>query len=213
MRRIRSATTKWQQEENMNKAKPFDTKKLVLLALLTAIVIILQILAILTRPLFPAFSITLVLMPIVIGAAIINMYAGLWLGLAFGFAVLISGDAAPFMAVNPAGTIIVVLLKGALAGFAAGAVYRFLAVKNKTVAAISAAIVCPVVNSGIFIIGGYLFFLPTLTMWAGSENVTAYIFLVLVGVNFLVELGINLILSPTIVRLIQIGQGKKGVSA
>jgi len=196
----------------MKTAKPINTQKLVLLALLTAIVIILQILAILTKTLLPAFSISLVLMPIVIGAAIIGTYAGGWLGLAFGFAVLISGDAAAFMAINPAATIAVVLLKGSLAGLAAGAVYRMLAGKSKIIAAIASAIVAPVVNTAVFIIGSYLFFLPTLTQWgeaADAANVTAYIFLTLVGINFLIELGINLVLCPTIVSLIQIGQGTK----
>ena len=195
--------------------KSVDTKKLVLLAILTAIVIIFQILAILTRPLFPMFSITLVLVPIVIGAALIGIYAGAWLGLVFGFAVLISGDAAPFMAIDAFGTVVVVLFKGMLAGFTAGGVYKMLERFNKTVAAICAAIICPLINSGVFIIGSYIFFLPTLTEWgaaAGYANATTFIFLFMVGLNFLVELGINLVLSPTIVRLIQYKSKVKGES-
>ena len=61
--------------------------------------------------------------------------------------------------------------------------------------------------------GGYLFFLPTLREWgiaAGAANVTAFIFLVMVGANFLFELGLNLVLSPVIVRLIQYGQDRRG---
>jgi len=184
----------------------FDTKKIVLLAILTAIVVALQIAAIVTRPLFPMFSITLVLVPIVIGAALIGAWAGAWLGLVFGFAVLISGDAAPFMAIDPIGTVAVVLLKGMFAGLAAGFVYKLFSKKDKTIAAITAAIVCPLVNTGIFILGSYIFFLPTLTLWGTAEgyaSATAYIFLALVGLNFLVELAINFVLSPTIVRLIQ----------
>ena len=196
----------------MIKNSTIDTKKLVLLAILTAIVVALQIAAIVTRPLFPMFSITLVLVPIVIGAALIGVYAGAWLGLVFGFAVLISGDAAPFMAIDPLGTVTVVLLKGLLAGFAAGVVYKLIERINKTIAAISAAVICPLVNTGIFIIGSYIFFLPTLTEWgaaAGYASATAFIFLVMVGLNFIVELAINLILSPTIVRLIQYRQELK----
>ena len=195
--------------------KSIDTKKLVLLAILTAIVVAFQVLAILTRPFFPMFSITLVLVPIVIGAALVGVYAGAWLGLVFGFAVLISGDAAAFMGIDPFGTVVVVLLKGLLAGFVAGVVYKVLEKFNKTVAAISAAIVCPLVNTGVFIIGSYIFFIPTLTEWgaaAGYANVTAFIFLFMVGLNFLVELGINLVLSPTIVRLIQYRSKVKGES-
>jgi len=196
----------------MISSKNFNTRKLVLLAILTAIVIVLQVVAIVTRPLFPMFSITLVLVPIVIGAALIGIYAGAWLGLVFGFAVLISGDAAPFLAIDPVGTITVVLLKGMLAGLTAGIVYKLIEKRNRTAAAISAAVICPIVNSGIFIIGSYIFFLPTLTEWGASigyTNVTAYIFLVLVGLNLIVELAINLALSPAIVRLIQYRRDSK----
>lgn len=190
----------------------FDTQKLVLLALLTAIVFVLQLLAILARPLFPLFTITLVLIPIIIGAALIGVYAGAWLGLAFGFAVLLSGDAAAFLAINVPGTILVVLFKGALAGLASGVVYSLIAKKGRTAAAIVSAAICPIVNTGIFVVGTYLFFLETIKEWgagAGYENATAYIFLGLVGINFLVELGINIVLCPVIVRLIQYGQDRR----
>jgi len=191
------------------KTKYFTTQRLVLLALLTAIIVVLQVLAIMTRSLFPVFAISLVLIPIVVGAALCGTGAGGWLGLAFGFAVLISGDAAAFMAINPAGAIIVVLAKGMFAGLAAGAVYRAFAKKSRTLAAIAAAIICPIVNTGIFILGTYIFFLPTITQWGeglGFSSATAYIFFGLVGVNFLVELVINLVLCPVIVRLIQYGE-------
>jgi uncharacterized membrane protein len=194
----------------MNSQKSFDIQKLVLLALLTGIVIILQFLGSFIS--FGPFSVSLVLLPIAVGASLVGTYGGGWLGLVFGAVVLFSGNASAFMAINPAATILVVLLKGTLAGLAAGAVYRLIAGKNKTAAAICSAIVCPVVNTGIFIIGGYMFFLPTLTEWgmaAGSVSVTSYIFLVLVGVNFLLEFGLNLILSPAVVRLSQYARDRK----
>ena len=195
----------------MNKLESIDTKKLVLLAFLTAIVVVLQLVAIATRPFLPMFSITLVLVPIIIGAAIIGVFAGAWLGFVFGLVVLISGDASPFLVVNPAGAILVVLVKGILAGYIAGLVYKLLADRSKTIAAISAAIVCPIVNTGIFVIGCYVFFLPTITSWGesvGAANVTAYIFLGMIGINILIELGVNLVLCPTIIRLIQIRKDK-----
>ena len=79
----------------MTTAKTIDTRKLVLLAILTAIVIILQILGAFIR--FGPFSISLVLMPIAVGAALLGAYAGVWLGLVFGFVVLASGDANAFL--------------------------------------------------------------------------------------------------------------------
>jgi len=188
----------------MDKFKSIDTQKLVMLALFTAIVIALQVLGVFIR--FGPFAISLVLMPIAIGAAILGALAGAWLGLVFGFVVLFSGDASAFLAINPAATVFLVLFKGALAGFIAGALYRLFESKSKTIAAIAAALICPVINTGVFILGCYIFFLPTLTEWgyaAGAASVTAFIFLVLIGANFLFELGVTIILSPAIVRLMQ----------
>ena len=187
----------------------FNTRKLVLLALLTAIVIILQFLGAFIR--FGPFSISLVLVPVVIGASLLGAWAGGWLGFVFGLIVLATGDANPFIAIDPVGAILVVIAKGTLAGLAAGAVYRLLSGKSKTIGVVSAAIICPVVNTGVFIIGAYIFFLPTLTAWgmdAGFTNVTAYIFIGMIQLNFLFELGLNVLLSPAIVRLIQYGQNR-----
>lgn len=179
-----------------------NTQKIVLGAVLTAIVIILQLLGTFVR--FGPFQVSLVLLPIVIGAATCGADISTWLGLVFGAVVLINGDATPFMQIDPAGTIITVLLKGILCGLAAGLVYKLLEKKNKLLAVIIAAIVCPVTNTGIFIIGCYIFFLDTLKVWMGDQftDVTAYIFLGLVGGNFLFELLTNIILSPLVVKLI-----------
>ena len=188
------------------------TRKLVLLGLLTAIVFVLQFVGAAIR--FGPFSITLVLMPIVVGAALIGVYAGAWLGFVFGLVVLLSGDAGAFLAINPFGAVLVVLLKGALAGFAAGAAYRVLCQKSRTVAAVVAGAVCPIVNTGVFIVGAYVFFLPTIVEWgeaAGYASPTAFIFLGMISFNFLFELGLNLVLSPVIVRLIQYGQDRRAL--
>ena len=188
-------------------SKRFNTRKLTGLALLTAIVVILQFLGAFIR--FGPFSISLVLIPIVVGAALYGAWAGAWLGFVFGLVVLLSGDAAAFLVISPIGTILVVLLKGALAGLCAGAVYKALSERNETVAVIVAAIVAPVVNTGIFLLGCLVFFLPTVREWGqamGFENVGKYMILGLVGGNFLFELLFNVILSPVIVRLIRLGK-------
>ena len=114
----------------MNTAKSFDTRKLVLLALFTAIVVVLQAFSAYIR--FGPFSITLVLMPITIGAALIGVYAGAWLGFVFMLVVLLTGDAAAFMALRPAVTIVSVLLRGVILGVVTGGVYKLIAKKSKT---------------------------------------------------------------------------------
>ncbi len=184
-----------------------NTKKLVGIGLFTAIVVVLQLLGSFIR--FGTFSISLVLIPIVVGTALYGIGAGAWLGLAFGITVLISGDAAPFLAVNVFGTVATVLLKGALCGLCAGLIYKALEKKNKYVATICAAITAPVVNTGVFLLGCLAFFMPTITAWGeglGFESVGKYMLVGFVGFNFLFELAVNVVLSPVIVRLINIGK-------
>ena len=108
-----------------------ETERLVLAAVLTAIVVILQVMAILTRAVLPIFAINLVLIPIVIGAAIGGVGVGAWLGFVSGVAILISGDAAAFLSISIAGTLITVLLKGTASGFAAAGAYKLFEKKNK----------------------------------------------------------------------------------
>ena len=184
-----------------------NTRKIAGVGLLTAVVVVLQLLGSFIH--FGPFSISLVLIPIVVGASLYGVLSGAWLGLAFGITVLISGNAAAFLAVNPGGTVVTVLLKGALAGLLAGAVYKAIEKKNKVIATIVAAIICPVVNTGIFLIGCRLFFFDTIKTWAAGTNVFVYMITGLVGFNFLFELGLNIILSPTIVKLTKLGRKEK----
>lgn len=190
--------------------KAFDTKKMVGLALFTAIVIVLQYLGQFIR--FGVFSISLVLVPIVVGAAIYGAASGAWLGFVFAIAVFLSGDAAAFLTINPLGTVVTVIGKGVLAGLCAGLTYRMLSGKNRTLAVFTSAVVCPVVNTGVFLIGCCLFFLDTVSGWAEAAgfgaNTAAYMFLGLAGGNFLFELLVNLILGPVIIRLIRIGTNR-----
>ncbi len=185
--------------------KKFNTKALVGLGLLTAIVVVLQAMAISIR--FGVFAITLTLVPIVVGAALYGWKAGAWLGFVFGVVVLFT-DAGAFLAVNVPGTIVTCILKGTLAGLCAGAVYKLISKKNKIAAVISAGVVSPVVNTGIFLLGCVLFFMGTIEEWAagaGFENAGAYMVTAFVGLNFVVELAINLVLSSAIVAIIEYG--------
>ena len=178
------------------------TKNMVLAAILTAIVIILQFLGAFIK--IGPFSISAGLIPIVIGAATCGISVGAWLGFVFGVVVLLSGDAALFLAVNIPGTIITVLAKGILCGLGAGLVFKALSKKNMYLAVILAAIVCPVINTGVFLIGCFLFFMETVTQWAGGTNVGQYMIVGLVGFNFLIEMAVNIVLSPIVVRLINV---------
>lgn len=182
-----------------------STETLVLGAILTALVVVLQLLGSFIR--FGPFSISLVLIPIVIGAATCGPLIGAWLGGVFGLAVLLSGDAATFMAINIPGTIITVMLKGILCGLAAGLVYKLSERFNSILATFAAAIVCPIVNTGVFLLGCSVFFLDTVTAWGegfGYDNAFVYMIVGLVGLNFVFELVTNVVLGPTSVKLISL---------
>ena len=192
-----------------SKGKKFNTSAIVGIGLLTAIVIVLQFISMALR--FGNFSITLTLIPIVVGAALYGWKTGAWLGLVFGAAVLLTGDAAAFLTINVPGTIATVLVKGTMAGLVSAVVYRAIAKKNEIVAVLIASITAPVVNTGIFLLGCRIFFYDTVKAWGegmGFENVGIYMIVGLVGINFLIELGINLVLNPAILRIIKIGRKK-----
>lgn len=184
------------------------TKNMVGIALFTAIVVVLQLLAVGLRAL-GLFSISLVLVPIVVGSAVYGWKGGAWLGFAFGVAVLLSGDAAAFLAIDVLGTIVTVLVKGTACGLVAGLVYKLLEKHGRFMAVIVAAVICPVVNTGVFLLGCQVFFLDTIGQWAAAynyANVGAYMIFGLTGINFLIELGVNIVLAPVATRLIKLGK-------
>ena len=190
--------------------KKVNTKTLAGLGLMTAIVIVLQLVGGAIR--FGTFSISLVLLPIVVGAALYGAGAGAWLGFVFGAAVLFSGDAAAFLAVNAPGAVILCLAKGTLAGLCAGLVYKLAEKKSKILGTALAAVTAPVVNTGIFLLGCWAFFLDTVKGWAaaaGVENVGMFMLVGFVGINFVIELAVNVLLCPVVVRVVDAGKKMK----
>ena len=141
------------------------------------------------------------------------MKAGAWLGFVFGvvvtIAVVTGADAGGYImfSARPVMTVLVCLIKGTAAGYVAGLLYRAIGKKHPLAGVIVAA-AAPVVNTGLFVLAMVLFYQPQLQAWAGGTAVATYVVTGLVGVNFLLELGVNLVLSPTITRLI--AAGKKG---
>ena len=183
------------------------TRELTLASILTAIVFVLQYFGCVIK--FGTFSISTVLIPIVIGAAVCGTWVAAWLGFVFGIAVLLSGDAAIFLAVSVWGTVLTVLLKGTGCGFASGLAYKAMRkISGEYLSVMVSAIICPIVNTGIFLLGCRLFFMDTVSQiavsagWEGS--IAKFMIIAFVGINFLVEMGINIFLSPIVVRLLKI---------
>ncbi len=186
--------------------KKTSTKTMVLAGILTALVIVFQLLATFTA-FFGPFSSAVALIPIAIGAIMCGPAVGAWLGLVFGLVVLFSGGANLFLAFDITGTLITVLVKGVMCGYISGLVYKAFEKWNRNIATILAAITCPIVNTGIFILGCCIFFLDhavAIAAQIGSADTGIALFVALALGNFLFELGINTLLSPVIVRLINI---------
>ena len=185
-----------------------DTGRLVTLAIFTAIVAVLQLMGVAIR--FGTFAVSMVGVPVILGAALMGPSAGAWLGLVFGVTVLISGDAALFLTWDPPATIVIVLLKGTLAGLTAGLFYRLLEKRNGFLAVLAAAVAYPLVNTGVFFLGCMLFFLEDCIQFAAGLGITGsgamIVMTVFIGFNFFFELGLDLVLSGAVSRLIQIGK-------
>ena len=191
----------------MQSKNGLDVKKLVGVAVFVAVVVALQILGSFIR--FGAFSVSLVLVPIVVGASVYGAATGALLGGAFGIVVLINCangvDIGGYMlwSANPPLTAALCLLKGVFAGYAAGSLYARLSKINKFFGVLSAAVICPVVNTGIFILAMICFYRETLVLWAGETHFLYYAFIGLAGVNFLLELCANIVLCPAAARIIK----------
>ena len=196
------------------------TLRLVQLAMLVALVVVLQLISAIIPPI-GGVSITLTLVPVVIGAILLGLKGGAILGFSFGLIVLVNcitgldpGGNILWVA-NPIFTAIICLVKGTAAGILPAYLYLLLMGKDKEAkagkkyfSALVAALSAPVINTGLFVGGMFLFFTETLYAWAGGTDVMSYIIFGLAGLNFLVEFLINIILTPAIVRIVDIVRRK-----
>ena len=191
---MKTANTKRQQ-----------TEKLALMALLTALTAVLAYFGGFVR-IGGLASINFTLVPVVLGAALYGPLAGAWLGGVAGVIFFTTADAAFWLGLSIPGTIITVAIKSILSGFLAGLVYKLLEKYNRYVAVVVSAVVCPVVNTGIFLLGCLVFFMDAVNGMAveSGMSVGAYFIIGMAGLNFVLELITNIVLSPTILRLINI---------
>ena len=191
-----------------NKSK-MSTRTLTLLSLLTALVAILSYMGGFVK--IGSFaSISLTLIPVVLGAALCGPWAGAWLGGVSGAVFFITPDAAFWFGLSIPGTVITVMIKGILSGLFAGYIYKLFEARSKYFATMLSAIICPVVNTGIFILGCLIFFMDTVKSGALAEGLSiwGYLLIFYVGLNFVFELRSNVIFSPIIVRLLNIRNKK-----
>lgn len=188
----------------MIKRKGMSTDTMVLGGVLTALVVVLQMLGQFIR--LGPFAISPVQIVIVVGAALCGIAVSTWLGAVFGLVVLLT-DAAAFFAISVPATVAVVMVKGIACGFVAGAIFAALKKYNVYMAVMASAVGAAVTNTGIFVLGCLTLFFKTMTEWGAAAEYTnafQYVILGMVGLNFLVEMALAVLLSPLAVRFLQI---------
>lgn len=187
----------------MERKRYFTSRNIAFLAVLLALVIVLQLWGSAIR--IGGTSLSLVLIPIVLGAVLLGPAAGAFLGFAFGLIVLIAGisgvDGFTFILFtdHPVLTSALCLIKGAAAGFVSGVLYRWIRKKNEYAAVFAASLAAPVVNTGLFILGALLMS-DTIGANFVADGSTVIYFLVIgcAGINFIIEFLVNAVASPAI---------------
>lgn len=189
-----------------------NVRRMVGISVLAALVVVLQMIAAITPPIGP-FRLTFSLVPIIVGAILYGSSGGAILGGAFGLIVVIQVvtgiDPGGFLMFqeNPVVTLLVCMIKGIAAGYVAGLISQLFQKKQKPALTVTlSAILCPICNTGILSIAVLTFFNELATGWAlgeGFTNAFAYVLFGMVGISFLLELAINLVLTPAILTIIK----------
>lgn len=186
-----------------------NSKKASAYGLFAAIVVVLQVIATFVK--FGPVNITLALAPIIIGAALYGRRFGAFVGTVLGVVISVlgafgldGGFVLMLAQYHPVIIFLVATLKTTFAGYFAGLIYELIAKKNTLAAVIASGIVCPVVNTGLFVTAMLVFFKEALISMSGGTEIMSFIVFGLTGVNFLVELGVNLVLATAITRVIKV---------
>lgn len=174
--------------------------RMVGIALMMAIVVVLQLMGSFVKVGPVSFSLTLI--PIVVGAAMYGPIAGAILGATFSVVVLLDPSTAFFYGISFFGTVVTVLVKGTAAGYLAGVVFRVLEKRHQVLGVALAAAVCPLVNTGLFLVGCRLFFWEALGELSGGGNTLMFVITGMIGINFIAELFANVICAPVILRIV-----------
>jgi len=185
-----------------------NVKRLTMIAMLAAVVVVLQAVGSVIK--IGPFPINLALTPIIIGAALYGWKAGAILGTVLGVYIFcaglwIDGSMVAMVQYNFFAAFVLCLGKTAAAGALAGLVFRLIEKKNAFVATLTASIVTPITNTAIYALGMMSIFngfLGEIAAENGSTNPISFLFLAVIGVNFIIEFILNVSLATIITRII-----------
>lgn len=201
--------------ENVSVKKQFFTAKNVsYLAVLVALVVVLQIFGGYIQ--IGGVSLNLALVPIALGAILFGALWGALLGFVCGLIVLIYGVGGlePFTAylfgVSPVMTVLICLIKTTVAGAVAGWVYRLVAKKSKWAAVFVASALVPFCNTGLFAVGCFFILDEIIAYLAGAgldtEGMSAayIVFVVVITWHFFIELLTSFLLAPAVATVTRV---------
>ena len=188
------------------------TLRMVQIALLMALEVVLTLLYIPTP--ISTINLNFGLVPIVIAAVFLGPVAGAVIGCVSGIVTAVQVVTVPsffytfLVTVNPVAACVISVLKTTLAGLIVGWIYKLMnaSCKYKLINSIVSSAVCPVVNSGIFALGMFIFFgdalLADAAFSAYGTGLIAIVFIGLIGVNFIVEFIVTTLISPALCKTI-----------
>lgn len=180
-------------------------RKICGISVLVALVVVLQVIANYT-PSVGGVSFNFALVPLVLASILYGVSGGAITGFVLGIVIILSPSTlSVFMPINAWATVFLCLIKTSVAGALAGLVFQLLYKKFFKTACFAAAIITPIVNTGIFAAGCALFFGNLLTSGGQDAGQTPvqYLFLTFIGVNFILEFCLNLVLGPSICMIVK----------
>ena len=190
----------------MNKRK--ETQTLTRMSIMAAIIIMFHIMAQYTSNVLST-SINLSLVALAICAITFGYKGALILSGVSGLTTVVMGivgfDKFTNILFNaqPVATIAICMVKIMAAAVVCTFLYKLLCKKNEFLAVIVASLAVPVVNTGLFILGGLTIVSKTLTTEFVAEGTTLIHFVLITCclINFTLEFSLNAILSPAIKRI------------
>jgi uncharacterized membrane protein len=201
-------------EEIMNTVTNSRTMNMVQLALFTAIILLMAF-----TPIgyikTPGLEITLIVVPVTVGAIVLGPVSGAILGGVFGITSFIqcfglSAFGAMLLGINPLGTLIVCIIPRVLMGWLSGLIFVGLKKwdKTRTVSYAVASLAGPLLNTVFFMATLVVFFYKTefiqgIATSLGTNNVFAFIG-AFVGFNGLIEAGVCFILGTAISKALDV---------
>lgn len=191
-----------------NTKKRSNIYKMVLVAMFIALMLVMNFTPIGYITVTGAFSITLMTIPVALGAACTGITGGTILGFvfgltsflqAFGIGFMIDPSAGPLFNENPFGYAVTCFIPRILTGLIAGLVFSLFERKGKTgfyAFAISSALV-PILNTAMFMSSYVLFY--SNTSFGGAVMT---VLLTILTLNFLVELLVTTLAGTVISKVV-----------